>query len=144
MLFNISYKDLKVERKINELVGKPYSLLERITKKGIGSPKLFITRCSKEIYDLLHVNESVKFCNIEMRPNGIIIGFQSRLEVYALVIPYYKLVLFKPGNTVTFHIDAHYISVDASKYNANSKKFIAKIEETKLKQTPYSPLDAYF
>ena len=55
MLFNISYKDLKIERKINELVGKPYSLLERITKKGIGSPKLFITRCSKEIYDLLHV-----------------------------------------------------------------------------------------
>ena len=144
MLFNISYKDLKVERKINELVGKPYSLLERITKKGIGSPKLFITRCSKEIYDLLHVNESVKFCNIEMRPNGIIIGFQSRLEVYALVIPYYKLVLFKPGNTITFHVDAHYISVDCSKYNANSKKFIAKIEETKLKQTPYSPLDAYF
>ena len=87
MLFNISYKDLKIERKINELVGKPYSLLERITKKGIGSPKLFITRCSKEIYDLLHVNESVKFCNIEMRPNGIIIGFQSPLEVYALVIP---------------------------------------------------------
>ena len=144
MLFNISYKDLKIERQINELVGKPYSLLERITKKGIGSPKLFITRCSKEIYDLLHVNESVKFCNIEMRPNGIIIGFQSRLEVYALVIPYYKLVLFKPGNTITFHVDAHYISVDCSKYNANSKKFIAKIEETKLKQTPYSPLDAYF
>ena len=143
MLFNISYKDLKVERKINELVGKPYSLLERITKKGIGSPKLFITRCSKEIYDLLHVNESVKFCNIEMRPNGIIIGFQSRLEVYALVIPYYKLVLFKPGNTVTFHIDEHYISVDQSKYNSNCKEFLVKIETAKRDKTPYSPLDAY-
>ena len=144
MLFNISYKDPKIERQINELVGMPYSILERFAKGGIGSPKLFITRCSPEIYELLHVNESVKFCNIEMRPNGIIIGFQSRLEVYALVIPYYKLVLFKPGNTITFHVDAHYISVDCSKYNANSKKFIAKIEETKLKQTPYSPLDAYF
>lgn len=143
MLFNISYKDLKVERQINDLVGQPFSILERFSKGGIGSPKLFITRCSSEIYDLLHINESVKFCNIELRPNGIIIGFQSRLEIYALVIPYYKLVVFKPGNTVTFHIDAHYISVDASKYNSNSKKFIAKLEAEKTKKASYSPLDSY-
>lgn len=144
MLFNISYKNLKIERQINELVGKPYSILERITKGGIGSPKLFITRCSPAIYDLLHVNESVKFCNIEMRPKGILIGFQSRLEVYVLVIPYYKLALFKPGNTITFHCNEHYISIDQSKYNSNSKNIIEKIEIAKRNQTPYSPLAAYF
>jgi hypothetical protein len=94
MLYNISYKDLKIEREINELVGKPFSILDNVKKGGIGSPKLFITRCSKEIFDLLHVNESVKFCNIELRPKGILIGFQSRLDVYVLVIPYYKLVIF--------------------------------------------------
>ena len=56
MLYNISYKDPKIEREINELVGKSYSLIENLKKGGIGSPKLFITRCSAAIYDLIHVN----------------------------------------------------------------------------------------
>jgi hypothetical protein len=143
MLYNISYKDPKNEREINELIGKPFSIIANIKKGGIGSPKLYITRCSQEIYDLLHVNNTVKFCNIELRPNGIIIGFQSRLDIYALVIPYYKLVLFKPGNTVTFHIDHHYISVDCSKNSKGVQKFIKKLEMEKEKKMPYSPLDAY-
>ena len=46
MLFNISNKNLKTEKQINDLVGKPFSLIENIKKGGIGSPKLFITRCS--------------------------------------------------------------------------------------------------
>ena len=143
MLYNISYKDPKIEREINELVVKSYSLIENLKKSGIGSPKLFITRCSAAIYDLLHVNNTVKFCNIELRPKGIIIGFQSRLDVYALVIPYYKLVLFKPGNSITFHIDQHYISVDCSKNSKGVQKFINKLELEKEKNTYYSPLDVY-
>ena len=143
MLYNISYKDPKIEREINELVGKSYSLIENLKKGGIGSPKLFITRCSAAIYDLLHVNNTVKFCNIELRPKGIIIGFQSRLDVYALVIPYYKLVLFKPGNSITFHIDHHYISIDYSKNSKGVQKFISKLEMDKEKNAYYSPLDVY-
>ena len=143
MLYNISYKDPKTEREINELVGKSYSLIENLKKGGIGSPKLFITRCSAAIYDLLHVNNTVKFCNIELRPKGIIIGFQSRLDVYALVIPYYKLVLFKPGNSITFHIDHHYISIDYSKNSKGVQKFINKLEMDKEKNAYYSPLDVY-
>ena len=143
MLYNISYKDPKIEREINELVDKSYSLIENLKKGGIGSPKLFITRCSAAIYDLLHVNNTVKFCNIELRPKGIIIGFLSRLDVYALVIPYYKLVLFKPGNSITFHIDQHYISVDCSKNSKGVQKFINKLELEKEKNTYYSPLDVY-
>lgn len=143
MLYNISYKDPKIEREINELVGKSYSLIENLKNGGIGSPKLFITRCSAAIFDLLHVNNTVKFCNIELRPKGIIIGFQSRLDVYALVIPYYKLVLFKPGNSITFHIDHHYISIDYSKNSKGVQKFINKLEMDKEKNAYYSPLDVY-
>lgn len=143
MLYNISHKDPKIEREINELVGKPFSLIDNIKKGGIGSPKLFITRCSQEIYNLLHVNNTVKFCNIELRPKGIIIGFQSRLNIYALVIPYYKLVVFKPGDSITFHIDHHYISVDCSKNSKGVQKFIDKMELEKEKNIPFSPLDTY-
>lgn len=143
MLFNISYNDPEIERKINELVGKPFSIIDNFNKGGIGSPKLFITKCSKEIYNLLNVNNTLKYCNIELRPKGIIIGFKSRLDVYVLVIPYYKLVIFKPGNTITFHIDHHYISVDCSKNSKGVQKFIDKMELEKEKNTTFSPLNAY-
>ena len=37
MLFNISYNDEKIRIKIDNLVGKPFSLIERLKKGGIGS-----------------------------------------------------------------------------------------------------------
>ena len=136
MLFNISHNDPKIKKTINDLVGKPFGILENLKLKGIGSPKLMILKASQEIASILNRNNSTKFSNIELRPNGIIIGFQSQLEVYALVIPFYKLVVFRPGNWITFHIDHHFISVDASKNSQKIKEFMAKIENQKLKQ-PY-------
>ncbi len=115
MLYNISHNDKKIKKAIEESVGKPFGLIENIKLKGIGSPKLIITRASQEIGLIMNKNNSINFVNIELRPNGIIIGFQSQLEVYALVIPFYKLVYFRPGNSITFHIDHHYVSIDSSK-----------------------------
>ena len=143
MLYNLTYNDPKITKQLNEAIGTPFSLFEKIKKGGIGSPKLFITRCSATIFELLQVNNSLKFCNIELRPKGILIGFQSRLDVYGLAIPYYKLVVFKPGTRITFHIDHHYISIDGSKNNKAITNFMAKLEREKEQNTLYSPLDAY-
>lgn len=136
MLFNISHHDKKINKTITDLVGKPFGLLENIKMRGVGSPRLLITKASQEIGSILNKNNSIKYANVEIRPNGIIIGFQCQLEVYALVIPFYKLVVFKPGSTITFHIDQHFISIDASKNSLKIKTFMAKIEAQKLKQ-PY-------
>jgi hypothetical protein len=136
MLFNISHNDKKIKKTIEESVGKPFGFIENINLKGIGSPKLIITKASQEIGLILNKNNALKFANIELRPNGIIIGFQSQLEVYALVIPFYKLVYFRPGNSITFHIDHHFISIDASKNIKKISAFMTKIENQKAKQ-PY-------
>ena len=48
MLVNVSYNNPEITRKIDEKVGKPFTLKERWTMKGIGSPKLFITEASME------------------------------------------------------------------------------------------------
>lgn len=120
-------------QQINELVGKPFSLIENIRLKGIGSPRLNIIKSSAKITSILNRNNSTKFCSIELRPKGIIIGFQSQLEVYALVMPFYKLVVFKPGNSITFHIDEHFISVDCAKNYSKIASFLAKIDVLKAK-----------
>ena len=136
MLYNISYNNKKTIEIINKSVGKPFSLLENIKRKGIGSPRLIITKANKEIADILNKNNSIKYANIELRPNGIIIGFQSQLEVYALVIPFYKLVVFKPGDSITFHIDQYFVSFNFSSTDKKFAEFIKKIENQKLLQ-PY-------
>lgn len=136
MLVNISHNDKKIKKTIADLVGKPFGILENLRLKGIGSPRVVILKASQEISSILNKNNSIKYANIELRPNGILIGFQSQLEVYALVIPFYKLVVFRPGNWITFHIDQHFISIDASKNSKKIRDFMTKIEDQRLKQ-PY-------
>ena len=118
MLRNVSYKNDKQQNEINEFVGKPFSLLERLKQKGIGLGKLIIIKASKEIENLLVLDQNINQCNIERRPNGIIIYFRVLLETYALIIPYYKLVVFKVDSDIyTFHIDHRMIKI-----KVNNKK----------------------
>ena len=136
MLVNTSYNEKKVNQTIDELVGKPFSLIENIKQNGIGSPRLDILKTSDEIATLLSYDNNRNFCNVELRPRGIIIRFRSLLETFSLVIPYYKLVIFKPANSFTFHLDHHFISVDASIKNKGVHRFMEKLNQLKVENSP--------
>lgn len=136
MLYNTSYNDKKINTEIDEKVGKAYGLLDNFKLKGIGSPRLDILKASEEITSLLSYDNNRNFCNIELRPNGIIIRFRSLLETFSLVIPFHKLVIYKPGNTHTFHIDHHYITIDTPPQNKGAHSFINKIVQYKIDSTP--------
>ena len=130
MLKNVSYKNDKQQNEINEFVGKPFSLFERLKQKGIGSGKLIIIKASKEIENLLILDQNINQCNIERRPKGIIIYFRVLLETYALIIPYYKLVVFKvDGDVYTFHIDHRMIKIKVN--NKKDHEFIKNILDKK-------------
>lgn len=131
MLCNVSYNDPQLEKTIADLVGKPFGLRERLTMSGIGSPKMTISQASVEIHNLLTLDHNLNSCNIELRPQGIIVRFRSLLETYALVIPYYKLNIFK-GKATHYSLfgDAHKIEIEA---NEKVRKFFSKM--TLLKAT---------
>ena len=59
------------------------------------SGKLFITETSIDIHNLLVLDQNINQCNIELRPKGIIVHFRSLLKTYGLIIPYYKLKIYK-------------------------------------------------
>ena len=112
MLLNVSYNDKKITKKIDEAVGKPLSIKERFAMGGIGSPKLHITEASIDIYNLLVLDNSTNTCNVEIRPNGIIVRFRSRLETYGLIIPYYKLNVYKGDIGIySIYMDHYFIKV---------------------------------
>ena len=137
MLLNTTYKNKEIEEKICQAVGKPYSLLYRIKQKGIGSPKMKIISASSEIYSLLQLDQNLNSCNVELRPKGIIIAFQKRLETYALVIPFYKLNIYKGDiDSYTFFKDHYKIKIRATNKDLKIHNFIKKIKAEKDNQKP--------
>lgn len=142
MLLNVSYNNPDIKRKINEEVGNPFTLRERIKMGGIGSSKLFITETSVEINNLLILDSYINTCNIEMRPAGIIVGFRSLLESYALIIPYYKLTLYK-GRAEEYSIyrDNYFIKIRAKAKDKATHRFIKKILDYKAEHLPSGPGD---
>ncbi|MDF4221441.1 MULTISPECIES: hypothetical protein [Maribacter] len=137
MLVNVTYNNKEISRKIDTEVGKPFTLKERWSLNGIGSPKLIITETSIEIRNLLILDNNRDTCNIEMRPKGIIVGFRSLLESYALVVPYYKLSIYKGEASVySIYKDHHFIKV-ASDTKA-VQKFFKKILDYKADNAPTS------
>ncbi len=112
MLVNVSYNNREITNRVDKTVGKPFTLKERWAMGGIGSPKLFISASSVEIRNLLILDNNINCCNIELRPKGIIVRFRSLLETFALVIPYYRLSIYKGEASVySIFADHHFIKV---------------------------------
>ena len=137
MLLNVSYNNKEITQQINAEVGTPFPLKERIKLGGIGSPKLIITKSSDAIRNLLILDNNRDSCNIELRPKGIILRFRSLLETYALIIPYYKLVVYKGdiGRYTVFR-DKHSVQVMAD--TKAIQKFFQKMLAFKADNTPTS------
>ena len=126
MLKNISYNNPKIIDEINNYVGKPYTILKRLKIGGIGSSKLVINSADSIIENLLKLDNNLNYCNIEIRPKGIIIHFKSLLETYGLIVPFYKLKIFKgKANEYSIYIDNFFIKVNASEKNEHD--FLKKI-----------------
>jgi hypothetical protein len=137
MLVNISYNNRKITEKVDEQVGKPFPLKERWAIGGIGSPKLFITETSLEIRNLLILDNNLDSCNIEMRPKGIIVRFRSLLETYALIIPYYKLSIYK-GDFAVYSIYRDHYFIKVRSDTKAIQKFFKKLLDYKADNTPKS------
>ena len=126
MIKNLSYNSKKINAVLLELVGRPFSFIERLKLGGIGSNKLVISDASKEIVELLRLDNNVNYCNIEIRKNGLIIRFRSLLETYGLIIPYYKLIIYKgESNIYSLYKDTKYIKFLVD--NKSTSLFMKKI-----------------
>ncbi|AIY11882.1 MULTISPECIES: hypothetical protein [Cellulophaga] len=140
MLVNVSYNNKEITRKVDELVGKPFTLKERWAMKGIGSPKLFITETSIEIRNLLLLDNNTDSCNVELRPKGIIVRFRSLLETFALVIPYYKLTIYK-GDFAVYSIYKDHYFIKVKSDTKAIQNYFKKILDFKIENTPTSITD---
>ncbi len=135
MLLNVSYNNPDIKEKIDREVGKTLTLVDRFKLKGSGSPRLIITTVSIDIHNLLILDNNRNTCNIEIRPNGIIVRFRSILETYALVIPFWKLKIYKgKAEEYSIYRDHYFIKVEAKDENVH--KFFKKLISYKDDNAP--------
>ena len=131
MLCNVSYNNSDIKESIDELVGKSFSFRERLKLGGTGSPKLKIQEASVEISSLLNLENSINYCNIELRPRGIIVSFRSILETYAWVVPYYRLSTFKSHDTWSFYSGEEHLKLRNSLGFSSVSDFFIKMQNLK-------------
>ena len=135
MLLNVSYNNPDIKEKIDREVGKTLTLVDRFKLKGSGSPRLIITSVSIDIHNLLILDNNRNTCNIEIRPSGIIVRFRSILETFALVIPFWKLKIYKgKAQEYSIYRDHYFIKVEAKDDNVH--KFFKKLISYKEDNAP--------
>ena len=137
MLLNISHDYSTKKAEIDAEVGKAFDLHQRKKFGGISLPNLHITAASIRVYNLLILDDQENSCAIELRPNGIIITFRSNNDTYALVIPNYKLRIYKgKAEEYSFYRDQHFIKIRARAKEAEIHEFIRKIIKNKSDNAP--------
>lgn len=130
MIYNFSYRDREVIRAINETVGKPFGLMDRLKLKGVGSSRFMLSSSSDEIKKRLPKDLSILSLSIELRPKGIIIHFKKYTEHYTWVIPYYRLTVYYSDN-FSIHSEGHFMKVATSSMKKSHQKFLRKLLDLK-------------
>jgi len=127
MVINITYSDFETKATIEKLVGPPYSFIERIKMGGIGTSKLLILEATHEIHKLLCITHDSTYCHLECRKSGLIVGFQTKLKIYAWAIPYHHLTIYNNSGQLVIYGPKNSIKVKAPFNGSVDKKFIKKI-----------------
>ena len=136
MLVNVSQDFTDKRKYIDQEVGKPLTLEERKKVGGSTLTNLHIIGSSIEIYNLLTVNEQDNTCSIELRSKGIVINFRSNLDTYSLVIPFYKLKIYKGGTQeYSFYKDHYFIKIWPGS-NPKAAEFLKQIIRRKSDNAP--------
>ncbi|MBT8321267.1 MAG: hypothetical protein KJO90_06310, partial [Eudoraea sp.] len=72
-----------------------------------------------------------------LRPKGIILRFRSLLETYALIIPYYKLSIYK-GDAQIYSIYKDHYFIKVKSDTKSIKQFFRKMMDYKVDNSPTS------
>mgnify|MGYP000217939299 CR=1 FL=1 len=129
MLLNVSQDLAKKNELISTEVGKPFTLEERKKLEGTILKDIAVTAASIDLYNLMVLHEAQIFCSFEMRPKGVIINFRAKDDMFSLVIPFYKLKIYKgKAEEYSFYKDHYFIKIRAGAEEPEVHKFVKKLK----------------
>jgi len=142
MILDTTYSNKEHNELINDLVGRPYSLLQSFKMKGIGSKRMIIEDASPNFQPYLNIVSDVNYANLEMRPKGLLVRINKGLQNFTWVIPFYHLVIYKTNGS-SIHAQGKYIHFKNNITFKENKAFFDKLLNSKVKfDEQYNFVDA--
>jgi len=132
VILDSTYHNKDHKKIINDLIGKPYSFLESIKLRGVGSKRMIIENVSPNLKSYMNSVSDVNYANIEIRSGGIIIYIGKGLKNYTWVIPFYQLVIYKT-NGASIHAQGRFIHFSNNRTFKENKPFFDKLLNEKVK-----------
>lgn len=91
MILETTYTSKAIKQQIDQAVGRPFSLIERLKMGGNGSKRMRILEVSEAYKSFLRAAHYTIYSNLELRPKGILIHFRFKLESFVWVMPFNSL-----------------------------------------------------
>lgn len=132
MVLDTTHNNKEHDNLINDIVGKPFSFLQSIKLKGIGSKRMMIAEVSPNFQSYMNSVADINYGNIEMRPNGILLFISKGLKNFTWIIPYYQLVIYKT-NGASIHAQGRFVRFTNNKLFRENKLFFDKLLDAKVK-----------
>lgn len=132
MILNTTHFNSEHKQIIADLVGSPFSLVQKLKLKGVGSKRMIVDEVSPNLQQVLNIVSDINYGNIELRPKGILIHITKGLKNFTWIIPYYHLVIYKINGS-SIHAQGKFVHFRANKTFKENKKFFDKLIDQKTK-----------
>lgn len=132
MILDTTYTNKEHTELINDLVGKPFGLMQSIKMKGVGSKRMMIEDVSPNMHQYLNLVDDVNYANLELRPIGVLVRINKGLKTFTWVIPYYQLVIYKTNGS-SIHAQGSFIHFRNNTTFKENKAFFDKLLDEKVK-----------
>ncbi|WP_299095452.1 hypothetical protein [Winogradskyella sp.] len=132
MLIDTTHYNSEHKQIIADLVGSPFSLVQKLKLRGVGSKRMIVDEVSPNLQQVLNIVSDINYGNIELRPKGILIHITKGLKNFTWIIPYYHLVIYKINGS-SIHAQGKFVHFRANKTFKENKKFFDKLIDQKTK-----------
>ncbi|WP_025741612.1 hypothetical protein [Aquimarina pacifica] len=138
MVLETTYANKKNRKLINNLVGSPFTFIQILRLKGIGSKRMIIDDVSPNLKIILNDVSDLNYGNIELRPKGILVAINKGLRNFTWVIPYYQLYVYKTIG-MSIHGQGRFVNFRNSKTQKENASFFDKLQRLKIEYDQNHP-----
>ncbi|MGJ8550107.1 hypothetical protein [Winogradskyella wichelsiae] len=132
MILNTTHYNSDHKQIIADIVGRSFSLVQKLRMGGIGSKRMIIDDVSPNMQSVMNTVADINYGNIELRPNGILLRINKGLKNFTWIIPFYQLVIYKTNGS-SIHAQGRFVHFRNSKTFKENKKFFNKLLDLKVR-----------
>jgi len=132
MILNTTHYQKDHKQIIDDLVGAPFSLVQKLKMKGVGSKRMIVDEVSPNMQTMMNEVSDINYANIELRPKGILIMITKGHKNFTWIIPYYQLVIYKTNGS-SIHAQGNFVHFRNNVTFKENKKFFDKLMDEKVK-----------